>query len=182
MNRLLRWHGAMSCWFLGVLLLTAVTHANATIDAYEFADGAQEDQFRALIKELRCPKCQNQNISDSDAGLAKDIKDRAYRLIKEGRSNADITDYMVERYGDFITYRPPLRKDTWWIWFGPLILAGFVGFALWWRIAKATQTNPQSLNAEQQARIETLLQDLAATDTSNTDISNKQTREPKQRD
>ena len=83
---------------------------------------SEEEDFSILVQELRCPKCQNQNIADSNAGLAKDIKDRAYKLLREGKSRGYITHYMVERYGDFITYRPPITKNTWVLWFGPLVL------------------------------------------------------------
>ena len=92
------------------------------IDVYEFDDELKRAQFNQLISELRCPKCQNQNLADSNAGLAKDLKDRAYQLIKEGKSNEEIERYLVERYGDFISYRPPLRGGTLLLWFGPLLL------------------------------------------------------------
>jgi len=106
---------------MAVLLPMSVT-GYAAIDVYEFDDPQQTEEFHVLMQELRCPKCQNQNIADSNAGLAKDIKDRAYKLLREGRSKEDITAYMVERYGDFITYRPPVTKNTWVLWFGPFVL------------------------------------------------------------
>jgi len=111
--------------FLGGVLLNMllmVSSGYAAIDAYDFkGDSAKERNFRILIDELRCPKCQNQNIAGSDAPLAKDIKDRVYKLLNEGRTNAEITQYMVDRYGDFVTYRPPVKPSTWFLWFAPLI-------------------------------------------------------------
>jgi len=92
------------------------------IDVYTFDDEEKSERFAELMNELRCPKCQNQNLTDSNAGLAKDLKDRAYELILEGQSNDEVVDYLVERYGDFITYRPPLRLGTGLLWFGPLVL------------------------------------------------------------
>ncbi len=142
------------------------TQAVATIDAYEFTNGQDEQRFRVLIEELRCPKCQNQNIADSNAGLAKDIKDRAFKLINEGKSNQEITNYMVERYGDFITYRPPLRPNTWFLWFGPLLLALLaVVIVLFRKLGQRTSANIQ-ITADQEARVQELLKKLDANDPS----------------
>ncbi|MBA54303.1 MAG: cytochrome c-type biogenesis protein CcmH [Pseudomonadales bacterium] len=134
--------------------------AYATIDAYEFDDYEKEQRFRALIGELRCPKCQNQNISDSNAGLAKDIKDRAYRLINEGKSNQEITGYMVERYGDFITYRPPMKPSTWFLWFGPFVLTSLAIVILLIRKLKAKPPEPVSVDAAKHKKVEDLLKKL----------------------
>ena len=134
--------------------------AYATIDAYEFDDYDKEQRFRVLIGELRCPKCQNQNISDSNAGLAKDIKDRTYRLINEGKSNQEITSYMVERYGDFITYRPPIRPSTWFLWFGPFVLTLLAILILLVRKLKAKPPAPASVDAANHKKVEELLKKL----------------------
>lgn len=144
-----------------LLLLTALLAGTvlATIDAYDFKSPEDEQRFRVLMEELRCPKCQNQNIADSNAGLAKDIKDRVHRLIGEGRSNDEITAYMVERYGDFITYRPPVRPVTWFLWFGPFALTLLVAAILlvrrWRQPRRAVQ-----VSAEQEARVQELLRRL----------------------
>lgn len=136
----------------------------ATIDAYEFRTAEDEQRFRQLVEELRCPKCQNQNISDSNAGLAKDIKDRVFKLINEGQSNGEITDYMVERYGDFITYRPPVKPSTWFLWFGPFVLALLAAIIIFGR--KAAQRSPSTVQVtpEQEARVQELLKKLDETD------------------
>ena len=111
--------------FTGVLVCVlgwlSMPTALAAIDLYEFDTPVQEARFTALIAELRCPKCQNQNIADSDAMIAKDIKSRVPQLIGEGKSDSEITAYMVDRYGDFVTYRPPLKPVTYLLWFGPPI-------------------------------------------------------------
>ena len=96
--------------------------ASAAIDVYDFDSPQQEAQYRGLIEELRCPKCQNQNLAASDAPIAQDLKQKVYDLIKEGRSDAEIRDYMQERYGDFISYKPPVRPSTWVLWFFPPLL------------------------------------------------------------
>ena len=140
------------------LLLIMSTVSIATIDVYEFENAQQEADFSVLVQELRCPKCQNQNIADSNAGLAKDIKDRAYKLLLDGKSKEYITDYMVERYGDFITYRPPVTKNTWVLWFGPFILLIVVVLVLVLR--KSTGAKPQSsahITDEQKHRVDVLL-------------------------
>ena len=96
--------------------------AQAAIDVYEFDSPQQEAQYRGLIEELRCPKCQNQNLAASDAPIAQDLKQKVYDLIKDGRSDAEIRNYMQERYGDFISYKPPVRPSTWILWFFPPLL------------------------------------------------------------
>lgn len=96
--------------------------AYAAIEVYEFDSVQQEAQYRGLIEELRCPKCQNQNLAGSDAPIAQDLKQKTYDLIQEGRSDTEIRSYMQERYGDFITYKPPIRPSTWILWFFPPLL------------------------------------------------------------
>lgn len=143
-----------------VFLLGTGFSANATIDAYEFTDLDQEERFRQLVAELRCPKCQNQNIADSNAGLAKDIKDRVHRLLQEGKSNNEITVYMVERYGDFITYRPPVRPATWFLWFGPIVIAALVAFFLLIRKLTSKPKQQSVVSPEQQRQVDELMKKL----------------------
>ncbi len=96
--------------------------AQAAIEVYDFDSVQQEAQYRGLIEELRCPKCQNQNLAGSDAPIAQDLKQKTYDLIKDGRSDGEIRVYMQERYGDFISYKPPVRPSTWILWFFPPLL------------------------------------------------------------
>ncbi len=143
---------------VGLLLVSSINWAS--IDAYEFQSLEKEQQFRQIITELRCPKCQNQNISDSNAGLAKDIKDRAYELILAGKSNAEITDYMVDRYGNFITYRPPLTASTYVLWFGPFVLA-LLALIIFVVVKIRQQNNPPAeLKQEQHQQVSQLLKKL----------------------
>ncbi len=105
------------------LLLAGMSmSALAGIDTYQFDNPRQEAQYRALIEELRCPKCQNQNLAGSDAPIAQDLKQKTYDMVKDGRSDGEIRQYMSERYGDFISYKPPVRPSTWILWFFPPIL------------------------------------------------------------
>lgn len=153
-------NGGQTMMRLLLLLALVSGSAWATIDAYEFERYEDEQRFRVVVEELRCPKCQNQNISDSNAGLAKDIKDRVYKLILEGKSNGDITDYMVERYGDFITYRPPVKPSTWFLWFGPFVITLLAVVILLVRKMKSRPAAPVALDAEKHRKVEDLLKKL----------------------
>ena len=105
-----------------VLLLMLSMPAFAAIDVYQFDNEQQEQRFRILSEELCCPKCQNQSIADSDAGIAQDMRTRVHTMILEGKSDEDIVDYFVSRYGDFVSYRPPVNAGTSILWLGPILL------------------------------------------------------------
>ena len=107
-----------------LLLLGWVVQAPAiaAIDVYTFDNDNQEQVFRELTRELRCPKCQNQDIADSNAGLAKDLRDKTYQMVRQGKDKDEIVDYMVARYGNFILYNPPLMASTLILWLGPLLV------------------------------------------------------------
>ena len=96
-----------------------------------FRDGAEEARFHALVSQLRCVMCQNQSLADSDAQIARDLRAQVLQLMREGRSDDEIEAYLVERYSDFVLYRPPMKPSTWLLWFGPalLLLAGGVAVA-----------------------------------------------------
>lgn len=106
-------------WLLILLLLAGQA---AAIDPLPFADAAEEARFRALTAELRCVMCQNQSLADSNAGIANDLRREVLDLMQAGRSNVEIKQYLTERYGDFVLYRPPMRPDTWLLWFAPLLI------------------------------------------------------------
>jgi len=107
-----------------VFLLGISLSAMAATDIYQFETPEQEQRFRVLLDELRCPKCQNQSLADSDAGIAQDMRARVEIMIKEGKSNDEIVDYFVARYGDFVSYRPPVTPTTSILWLAPLLLLG----------------------------------------------------------
>ena len=138
------------------LLLCGSAITWATIDTYQFNNEAQELRYQALIAELRCPKCQNQNLAGSDAPIAKDLKDRTYQLLQDGKTDSEIRDYMISRYGDFISYKPPVRGSTYALWFGPFALLLVVVAVLIWRRKKVTPPATH-LNAEEAARLAQLL-------------------------
>ena len=110
---------------LGSCLLAACLSLSAKEATPEAADPALEARMVKITSELRCLVCQNQTIADSNASLAVDLRREARALIKQGKSDAEVVDYMTARYGDFVLYRPPMRATTLLLWFGPaLMLAG----------------------------------------------------------
>ena len=144
-----------------VLILLAslwMTPAMAAIGVYEFDSPKQEETFRELTRELRCPKCQNQDIADSDAELAKDLRDKTYVMLQEGNSKQEILDYMVARYGNFILYKPPFMASTMILWFGPVIVMLLGGAIVFVRTRnKSRKSADQALSAEEQQRLQELL-------------------------
>ena len=151
-----------------VLLVIGLSmSAWANIDTYQFDNPRQEAQYRALIEEFRCPKCQNQNLAGSDAPIAQDLKQKTYDMVKDGRSDTEIRQYMNERYGDFISYKPPVRPSTWILWFFPPVLLVFVMLAWFIRnrnsskraavIANPIEEGYAPLSAAEQQRLQDLL-------------------------
>src|SRR5690606_40523415 len=110
------------------LLLALAPIAMAAVDTYEFETDAQRERFYQLSNELRCPKCQNQNIADSNAPIAMDLRREVHRMLTEGKDNDQIIDFMVSRYGDFVRYKPALTPATVVLWFAPaaLLLGGVI--------------------------------------------------------
>ncbi|GAB3468610.1 cytochrome c-type biogenesis protein [Azotobacter salinestris] len=141
------------------LVLSATAHA--AIDTYEFKSDAERERYRSLIEELRCPKCQNQNIADSDAPIAMDLRREIYRMLGEGQSDEQIVDYLVARYGDFVRYKPPLDGRTLLLWYGPagLLAVGFgvLAVILVRRRRRATGPASTSLSPAERERLATLL-------------------------
>lgn len=111
--------------------------AAAEIEVYEFKTPELEQRYQNLTQELRCLVCQNQNIADSHAELAQDLRGKVYELLNKGDSDSQIVDYMTERYGDFVLYRPPLNLKTLLLWLGPVlaVLLGGIGFV--WALKNA---------------------------------------------
>lgn len=116
----------MRAWLLTLLLaLSAVAGA---FEPIEFRDAAEEARFRELSAELRCVMCQNQSLADSNAEIAQDLRLQVLELMREGKTDREIKDYLVARYSEFVLYNPPVRPATWLLWFGPglLLLGGAV--------------------------------------------------------
>lgn len=134
--------------------------AHAAIDTYQFASDAERERFRELTKELRCPKCQNQDIADSNAPIAADLRKEIFRMLGEGKDNQQIIDFMVDRYGDFVRYKPALTGKTALLWFGPagLLLAGVVVMVVIIRRRRpAPNDGSDALSPEERKRLDQLL-------------------------
>ena len=116
---------------LFILVLSSVVSVHADV-IYTLPTEQQEAQFKHLLKELRCLVCQNQNLADSNAALAQDLKTTVYDLVKEGKTDHEIITYLTARYGDFILFNPPLKALTFLLWGGPLLFL-FIGLVIFWR-------------------------------------------------
>lgn len=121
-----------------LLLASLLAAATCLASPLVFADPAQEARFHALTAQLRCVQCQNQSLADSDALIAQDMRRQVLSLIQQGHSDAQIRDYLVQRYGQFVLYRPALSMGTLALWFGPLLLL-LCGALVGWRIVRRRQ-------------------------------------------
>ena len=103
-------------------LLVGLVLADDSKEVYPFEDVVQEERFLSLLNELRCPKCQGSNLSGSNVPIAIDLKREVYRLVKLGKTEKEVKNYLVDRYGNFIVYDPPFETDTYALWLAPLLL------------------------------------------------------------
>ncbi|QKE63102.1 cytochrome c-type biogenesis protein CcmH [Aquipseudomonas campi] len=145
----------------GLFSLGLFGMAQAAIDTYQFKDEAERERFRTLTAELRCPKCQNQNIADSNAPIATDLRREIFRMLEEGKSNAEIVDFLVLRYGDFVLYKPPVDTRTYLLWYGPFALLGLgaLGLGVLVLRRRKVENNPAqvALSASENQRLNALL-------------------------
>ena len=143
--------------FLTALLFSSV--AFSAIDALNFSSPQQESDYHQLTQSLRCPQCQNNNIADSNATIAVDMRGKVFELLQEGKSKNDVVDYMVARYGNFVTYEPPMTASTLVLWIAPLLLV-LLGVVFLLRRKPKTQSAVKSqdvLTDEDNARLAELL-------------------------
>ncbi len=145
----------MKIFSLFILLVSL--QVNASVEVQKFDTPEQEQMYKKLIYELRCLVCQNQNLADSNAELAQDLRKKVVDMIYAGNSEQEIIEYMVIRYGDFVLYRPPVNQRTWLLWFGPfvILLVGLLVLVMFVNRQK-NKTKP-SLSDEQQKRAKKLL-------------------------
>ncbi len=121
----------MTSRILMLFMIFFVTTSHAEV-MYPLQTAKQESQFKHLLADLRCLVCQNQDLNDSNAGLAKDLRREVYNRVKDGQSDQEIITYLTDRYGDFILFNPPLKGITLFLWFAPLLFVG-VGMFIFWR-------------------------------------------------
>jgi cytochrome c-type biogenesis protein CcmH len=141
----------MRCFAVVVLLLFSCL-SQAAIESYQFKSPQMEADYNQLINELRCLVCQNQNLSGSNADLAKDLRRQTYELLIQGNTPDQVSDYMVVRYGDFVLYRPPLQNNTLLLWLGPFALLILVIITVFIRMRKEQILVAPELDAMERAK------------------------------
>ena len=162
---------------ISILLSTNTVYASP-VETFEFQDEVTKIRFQALSKELRCPKCQNQNLADSNSTVASALRLDLYNLLIEGRSDIEIVDLMVGRYGEFVLYRPRVSNVTYVLWFGPalLILIGIIVVIIILRKKPVSNEN-LALNTEQQTTLKQLLADSDDESTTSTSATEQKAKE-----
>ncbi len=143
-----------------VCLLWGLSQAGfSAIDAYEFKDQQTQELYQKLIDELRCPQCLNTNLSGSDSMISKDLRREIHRLVQSGQSEEEIRQFMFERYGDFILYRPRVNEHTLLLWFGPLLLLALGLWMLHRFISTRSRNRTADLSEHDQGKLRELLDD-----------------------
>jgi cytochrome c-type biogenesis protein CcmH len=159
------------------LTLTFSAYLQASpVETFQFNDDVTKVRFQTLTKELRCPKCQNQDLADSNSPIAADLRKQIYSQLMDDRSDSEIVNYMVDRYGEFVLYRPRVSSLTYVLWFGPAaaLLFGVLVVILILR-SRANNKEEQPLTNEQQAKLQQLLTDGNAEQTSTVQSSIEKT-------
>ena len=154
--------GRFSTLLSGAFLLAVAAAATAQVfEARDFDDPENASRYKSLISELRCLVCQNQNLADSNADLAADLRQLTYDMIREGKSDAEIIDFMVARYGEFVLYRPPLNPNTALLWGGPLLLFALGIWLLLRQLRRRASVKvvAESLSEEERAHLQRMLED-----------------------
>ena len=145
-----------------LLLASGTLRATTTLEGFKFADPAGEQHFKDLISELRCLVCQNESLADSDADLAHDLRAEVYEMVQAGKSDAEIIDFLVARYGDFVLYKPPLKPSTYLLWFGPFVLMIIAALLLLRSVRRQSKTQASEISPEERQRLDKLLRDTTA--------------------
>ena len=142
-----------------VILLCVVGTVHASTESYPLASDADRERFQELTKELRCPKCQNQSIADSNAPIASDMREAVHKLVQEGQSNEDIMLAMTSRFGEFVRYRPELDPRTFLLWFTPLIVIvlGLIAVAIVVIRSRRNATSEPVLTEDERSKVDAML-------------------------
>lgn len=148
-------------WLMVLLSGFFSIKSHAVVETYEFETDRQREQYAELVATLRCPKCQNQNIADSNAPIALDMRNAVHKQISAGKDSNDIVQYMVDRFGDFVVYKPKLDPSTYLLWFGPFLVGG-LGIVFVVMIARRSRTkhdNTSELTESDKQKLTHLLED-----------------------
>ena len=140
------------------VLLAVNSMAYAVVDARHFDDPAKKQLYEKLTYELRCLVCQNENLAGSDADLAADLRNEIYQMVRKGKSEKDVLDYMVARYGQFVLYRPPVESTTLLLWGGPGLLLG-LGLILIVILARRRAASAGDVGDDERREARKLLED-----------------------
>lgn len=137
-------------WIVSAAMLTLLlaTVARASVEVEQLSSPELQARYQILIEEMRCPKCQNQNLAGSDSMVATDLRREIRRLLEEGFTDQEINEYMVARYGDFVLYRPPLQRNTIALWIAPGVFAALGLIALVMIVMRSRSGRGQSQAAE----------------------------------
>jgi cytochrome c-type biogenesis protein CcmH len=149
-----------------LFLCLATAKVSAVIESYSFDNEVQRARYQSFIDDMRCPKCQNQNLTGSDSPIAADLRRELHRLLIDGQSDKEIVDFMVKRYGDYVLYNPRLQPNTWALWFGPLVLLvlGFGVLIMILRHRRASVAPPEGeLSASEQDALQAILSSVDKT-------------------
>lgn len=142
-----------------VIALCLSAQAYARFETHDFATPQMEKDYNVLVAELRCLVCQNQNLADSNAELAQDMRLKVFKMLSEGSSKQEVVEYMVSRYGDFVMYRPPVKTSTFLLWFGPLIFFVIAGIVVLSYVRRQKTVAETAVDEEQQKKAHSLLDD-----------------------
>ena len=143
------------CAFAVIALFTGAVHA-AKLDGIDLPD-QHEPRYKALINELRCLVCQNETLADSNAELAVDLRREIRGMLVDGKSDPEITEFLVARYGDFVLYNPPVKPTTMMLWYGPFVLLALGILIAVITIRRRGRATPTTLSATQQQQVQDLL-------------------------
>ena len=156
--------------FLALAALHTIAWAQESQELVQFETAEEQQRYQFLLERLRCLVCQNQSLADSAAGLADDLRYEVEQRIKEGQTNEEVVEFMVQRYGDFVLYDPPLKKTTVILWFAPYIFIGIAAVALIWFLLQRNENKVDAqLDGIRKRRAEILLKRQQSEDDSEND-------------
>ena len=145
--------------FIASLLIQPVS---AAFDNFDFSGDVTEKRFQNVVSKLRCLVCQNESLAGSQAELAQDLRREVYQLMQSGKNDSEVIDFLVNRYGDFVLYEPPLRPSTWLLWIGPFLLFAVSIFLLLRRLSQRSKMQEAILDDDEKAKVEALLNQTSA--------------------
>ena len=140
-----------------LVIAAAPLPAAVTLESFTFPTKAQEQHFKDLIGQLRCLVCQNETLAESDADLAHDLRAEVYEIMKSGKSDQEVIDFLVKRYGDFVLYNPPVKPSTYLIWYGPFVLLAIAALLLVRAVGRQRQVHEPAISAEDRKRLDEIL-------------------------